>query len=121
MLSSLILAVWEMMQFDSHYRIPDKAYVNKFCTEMENIPMGVVVGLFGAISTKVPSFLEWDTRKHSHVLNNDMPACDTMTEVRAHVQKHENYLKGRSDAKFQRDDFDSLSNKFLSKLVIRSN
>jgi hypothetical protein len=88
MLSSLILAVWEMMMFDSHYRIPDKSYVNKFCNEMENIPMGVVVGLFGAISTKVPGFLEWDTRKHSHVLNNDMPACDTMTEVRAHVQKH---------------------------------
>jgi hypothetical protein len=139
MLSSLVLAVWEMMQFDSHYRIPDKAYVNKFCNEMENIPMGVVVGLFGAISTKVPSFLEWDTRKHSHVLNNDQPACDTMTEVRAHIQKHgmshyfssqlhwiliytiEAYLKGRSDAKFERDDFDSLSNKFLSKLVIRSN
>jgi hypothetical protein len=31
------------------------------------------------------------------------------------------YLKSRSDAKFNREDFDSLSNKFLSKLVIRSN
>jgi len=121
MLSSLILTVWEMMQFDSHYRIPDKTYANKFCTEMENIPMGVVVGLFGAISTKVPSFLEWDTRKHSHVLNNNEAVCDTMTEVRAHVEKHESYLRGRNEAKFDRDDFDSLSNKFLSKLVIRSN
>jgi len=33
----------------------------------------------------------------------------------------EPYLKTRNEAKFSRDDFDSLSNKFLSKLVIRSN
>jgi hypothetical protein len=88
MLSSLVLTVWEMMMFDSHYRIPDKSYVSNFCDEMEKTPIGVIVGLFGAISTKVPSFLEWDSRKHSHVLNNDVAACDTMTEVRAHVQKH---------------------------------
>ncbi len=32
------------------------------------------------------------------------------------------YLKERaSSAKFDRNDFDSLSNKFLSKLVIRAN
>lgn len=31
----------------------------------------------------------------------------------------ESYLKERSSAKFDRGDFDSLSNKFLSKLVIR--
>jgi len=33
----------------------------------------------------------------------------------------EKYLKERSSAKFDRDDFDCLSNKFLSKLVIRAN
>lgn len=33
----------------------------------------------------------------------------------------EQYLKERSTAKFDRNDFDSLSNKFLSKLVIRAN
>lgn len=33
----------------------------------------------------------------------------------------ETYLKGQQNAKFDRDDFDSLSNKFLSKLVIRAN
>ena len=32
----------------------------------------------------------------------------------------ENYLSGRQDAKFDRKDFDSLSNKFLSRLVIRA-
>jgi hypothetical protein len=33
----------------------------------------------------------------------------------------ESYLKTRADAKFDRRDFDCLSNKFLSKLVIRAN
>lgn len=33
----------------------------------------------------------------------------------------EGYLRSRSDCKFDRQDFDSLSNKFLSKLVIRAN
>ena len=33
----------------------------------------------------------------------------------------ESYLRGRKEAKFDRDDFDSLSNKFVSKLVIRAN
>lgn len=33
----------------------------------------------------------------------------------------ENYLRSRADARFDRKDFDSLSNKFLSKLVIRAN
>ena len=33
----------------------------------------------------------------------------------------EAYLKTRADCKFDRKDFDCLSNKFLSKLVIRAN
>lgn len=33
----------------------------------------------------------------------------------------EAYLRTRSESKFDRYDFDSLSNKLLSKLVIRSN
>ncbi|QDS74701.1 hypothetical protein FKW77_000478 [Venturia effusa] len=121
MLATLILTVWEMMQFDQNYRVPDKGAVSKFCDEMEGVPLGVIVGLFGAISTKLPSFLEWDTRKHSNVLANNQAVCDTMTEVRAHVEKHESYLRTRNEARFDREDFDSLSNKFLAKLVIRSN
>jgi hypothetical protein len=37
------------------------------------------------------------------------------------IPSAESYLKTRPDAKFDRQDFDSLSNKFLSKLVIRAN
>lgn len=33
----------------------------------------------------------------------------------------ETYLRTRKDSKFDRYDFDSLSNKFLSKLVIKAN
>jgi len=107
------------VQFDCHYRIPDPLAVNKFCAEMEAIPVGVIVGLFHAISQKLPSFSEWDTRRHGPLLNNNTAVCDAMTEVRQHVIKHESYLRTRSDAQFDRYDFDSLSNKFLSKLVIR--
>ncbi|KAF2178285.1 hypothetical protein K469DRAFT_600198 [Zopfia rhizophila CBS 207.26] len=121
MLAAILLAVWELMQFDCHYRIPDQAAVNKFCNDMESTPVGVIVGLFSAISQKLPAFTEWDTRKHHHLLNSNPAVCDAMTEVRAHVTKYETYLRSRSETKFDRTDFDSLSNKFLSKLVIRAN
>jgi len=121
MLASILLAVWEEIQFDCHYRVPDPAAVDKFCTDMETIPVGVIVGLFHAISQKLPSFSEWDTRRHGQLLNNNPAVCDAMTEVRQHVLKHENYLRTRQETKFDRYDFDSLSNKFLSKLVIRAN
>ncbi|KAM7199474.1 hypothetical protein V8F33_004501 [Rhypophila sp. PSN 637] len=121
MLASILLAVWEEIQFDCHYRVPDPVAVEKFCNDMETVPVGVIVGLFHAISQKLPSFAEWDTRRHGQVLNNNPAVCEAMTEVRQHVMKHESYLRTRQDTKFDRYDFDSLSNKFLSKLVIRAN
>lgn len=144
MLAAILLAIWEEMQFDSRYRTPDENAVNKFCDEMETTPVGVIVGLFQAISTKLPGLQEWDTKKHHHLLGSNTAVCDALTEVKGHVDKHgksvalvhldqihagrvtdsietETYLKERSAATFDRDDFDSLSNKFLSKLVIRAN
>ncbi|EXJ94653.1 hypothetical protein A1O1_03049 [Capronia coronata CBS 617.96] len=120
-LASVLLAVWECMQFDCHYRVPDSTAVDKFCNDMETTPVGVVVGLFQAISQKLPSFLEWDTSKHHALLASNPDVCTTMTEVREHVTRYENYLRGRPNARFDRKDFDSLSNKFLAKLVIRAN
>ncbi|KAI9838301.1 MAG: hypothetical protein M1819_005569 [Sarea resinae] len=121
MLAAILLAVWEEMQFDCHYRVPDEMAVQKFCNDMETTPVGVIVGLFSAISQKLPSISEWDTRKHHHLLNSNHAVCDAMTEMREHVSKYETYLKKRSESKFDRQDFDCLSNKFLAKLVIRSN
>jgi hypothetical protein len=121
MLASILLAVWEEMQFDCHYRVPDPAAVNKFCSDMETTPVGVIVGLFHAISQKLPAFTDWDTRKHGHLLHNNDAVCEAMTEVRQHVMKHETYLRNRKETQFDRYDFDSLSSKFLSKLVIRAN
>jgi hypothetical protein len=92
MLASLLLAVWELMQFDCRYRVPDEAAVNKFCNDMESTPVGVIVGLFQAISTKLPSFTEWDTRKHAQMLNSNPAVCETMTEVRQYVQKYGTFL-----------------------------
>ncbi|WPG97569.1 Hypothetical protein R9X50_00034600 [Acrodontium crateriforme] len=122
MLATVLLAIWEEMQFDCHYRVPDEKVVNKFCEDMETTPVGVIVGLFQAISTKLPGLAEWDTSKHHQLLNSNVAVCEALTEVRGHVNKHEDYLKDRAkNSKFDRDDFDSLSNKFLSKLVIRAN
>jgi hypothetical protein len=121
MLAAILLAVWELIQFDCSYRVPDQAAVSKFCNDMESTPVGVIVGLFSAISQKLPALTDWDTRKHHHLLNSNPAVCDAMTEVRAHVTKYETYLRSRSECKFDRNDFDSLSNKFLSKLVIRAN
>jgi hypothetical protein len=88
MLASILLAVWEEMQFDCHYRVPDPIAVNKFCSDMETTPVGVIVGLFHAISQKLPAFTEWDTRRHGQLLNNNVAVCEAMTEVRQHVIKH---------------------------------
>lgn len=122
MLASILLAVWEEMQFDCHYRVPDQAAVNKFCSDMETTPVGVIVGLFHAISQKLPAFTEWDTAQHGQLLHNNVSVCEAMTEVRQHVLKHEAYLRTRKEeASFNPTDFDSLSNKFLSKLVIKAN
>lgn len=89
MLAAILLAIWEEMQFDAHYRTPDEAAVDKFCTDMENTPVGVVVGLFQTISQKVPAFMEWDTTKHQQLFNGSNPAiCDALTEVKNHVTKH---------------------------------
>ena len=94
MLAAILLAVWEEMQFDAHYRTPDEAAVNKFCTDMETTPVGVIVGLFQAISQKLPTFLEWDTRKHHHLLNSNQAICDALTEVKEHVTKHGKFHPG---------------------------
>jgi hypothetical protein len=88
MLASILLAVWEEMQFDCHYRVPDPAAVNKFCSDMETTPVGVIVGLFHAISQKLPAFTDWNTEKHGNLLNNNPAVCEAMTEVRQHVIKH---------------------------------
>jgi len=88
MLASILLAVWEEMQFDCHYRVPDPNAVSKFCKDMESTPVGVIVGLFHAISQKLPAFTEWDTRRHGQLLNNNVAVCEAMTEVRQHVLSH---------------------------------
>lgn len=137
-LSVTLLIVWAEIQFDYHYRVFDSFAVNKFCTSMEAVPVAVIVGLFRAISQKLPSFIEWDTRRHGHLLNNNVAICEALTEMREHITKHgrqyspyqmiwyqlpllmsptETYLQAQQDATFCRRTRDSLSCKFLSTLV----
>ena len=88
MLASSILIVWELVQFDCRYRVPDAAAVDKFCSDMESTPVGVIVGLFSAISQKVPAFAEWETHKHHAHLGSNPNVCQAMEEVRSHVHKY---------------------------------
>jgi hypothetical protein len=87
-LASVLLGVWECMQFDCNYRVPDNAVVEKFCNDMETTPVGVIIGLFQAISQKLPTFLEWDTSKHHTLLGSNQDVCNTMTEVRENVKRY---------------------------------
>ena len=115
----------------------DKEVVYKFCNEMEATPVGVIVGLFSAISQKLPSFQEWSTPRHHHKFGDNPAVGDAMEEIQKHVTEHgkmalwvycflklmsltDKYLRSRANASFDRDDFDSLANKFTSKLVIRA-
>ena len=66
----------------------DPAAVEKFCNDMETTPVGVIVGLFQAISQKLPAFTEWETQKHHHLLQSNPDVCSAMTEVRQHVKDH---------------------------------
>ena len=52
------------------------------------VSLPVIVGLFHAISQKLPAFSDWETRKHGQLLNNNAAVCEAMTEMRAHVSKH---------------------------------
>jgi len=88
MVATILLVIWEMMQYDMHYREKDSEKVEKFCHDMESTPVGVIVGLFQAISQKLPTFPEWSTEKHGQSLNNDVPICEALTEVRQHIEKH---------------------------------
>lgn len=88
MLAAILLAIWEEMQFDCHYRVPDEKAVNKFCDDMETTPVGVIVGLFQAISTKLPALHEWDTKKYHQLLGSNHAVCDALTEVKGHIIKH---------------------------------
>jgi hypothetical protein len=88
MLATILLAIWEEMQFDAHYRVPDEKAVNKFCEDMETTPVGVIVGLFQAISTKLPGLQEWDTRKHHQLLGSNPAICEALTEVKGHINQY---------------------------------
>jgi len=86
--SYLLLAVWEEMQFDTHYRKDtpeDKAYIKQFLKDME-IPTGVILGLFAAISQKLPALREWDTKRHGAVLNNDPASCETLSKLQFYAK-----------------------------------
>jgi hypothetical protein len=97
MLAAILLAVWEEMQFDAHYRTPDETAVNQFCNDMESTPVGVIIGLFQAISQKLPTFMEWDTRSHHQLLNSEPAICDALTEVKGHVTKHSKFSECTSE------------------------
>lgn len=138
--ASILLAVWEMMQFDVNFREDEDeagaVLKAKFCKDMEAVPVGVIVGLFQTISTKLPSIADWNSQHHAGVINHDPYMCDALTEISALVNEHgtsygmmarvtvltssiEDYLRARHAAAFDENDIDCLANKLGAKLVIR--
>lgn len=88
---------------------------------METTPVGVIVGLFQAISQKLPPFMDWDSHKHHHLLNSNADVCNTMTEVRQHVTQY-----GKSQIflcggiwliPFQSRTFEVVRNQFLTVTI----
>lgn len=55
---------------------------------MESKPVGVIVGLFAAISQKLPALSEWDSHKHGKVFDQNPAVCDALEEVREHVNQY---------------------------------
>ena len=86
MLTAIVLAVWEEMEFDTYYRKPDRA--KTFCHDLESVPVGVLQGMLSAISQKLPTFHEWNSEKHGEIFGRDKLTCDTMTALHGHVTKH---------------------------------
>jgi len=142
--SYLLLAVWEEMQFDTHYRKgtpEDRAYVKQFLKDME-VPTGVILGLFAAISQKLPALREWDTKQHGAILNNDVASCKTLTELQFYCKDQgkflfscdllksvltnvvEEYISECSEWdtwQYLHNDFDCMNSKYTSRLVVRVN
>ena len=55
------------------------------------------------------------------MVSNPFPSRQLYNTPNNTNKSTEAYLRTRNQSKFDRYDFDSLSNKFLSKLVIKSN
>lgn len=133
----LVLSIWEQLRFDAIRRCRDMAEATKFCDELDGVPVGVVVGLFAAISQKLPSFKSWSTFEHHEILGSDPAACNVMEAVREHVLVHgmfwlltscvmddvltfvitDNYLRSRPTVDYNEENFDSLANKFTSMII----
>lgn len=87
--SYLLLAVWEEMQFDAQYR-KDAPEEKEFLKDME-VPTGVILGLFTAISQKLPAVREWDSKLHDAILSKDPASCQMMSELQFYA-KHQGKL-----------------------------
>jgi len=93
MVSFLLLVVWEQFQFDSIRRNSNLVEARKICRELNGVSVDVIIGLFRALSQKLPAFKEWDTVKHRQLVGGTDEACVAMTEVRSHVIKHGKFMR----------------------------
>lgn len=71
------------------------AAIQRFCSEMEETPVHVILGLFHTISKPLPPFMQWETGRHHRALNSNSEACSTMTAIRGQLDKHGMYKSKR--------------------------
>ncbi|OMP85121.1 hypothetical protein BK809_0000875 [Diplodia seriata] len=81
-----LLMVWERMQYE--FRRNDATKGEELCAEMERMAVPVLTGLVQAISQKLPSFIEWDTEKHQHLLGSNEATNELMTEISYFVTRN---------------------------------
>lgn len=103
LLSLIVLTIWENYQVDTFCSVvkpsvvplshlaalmysQDRAKAQYLRTEMEFTSMPLILGLFCAVSQKLPPFTEWETGKHHNLLGSNMYTCNLMTAIRALIQ-----------------------------------
>ncbi|KAL1637339.1 hypothetical protein SLS58_009348 [Diplodia intermedia] len=84
--TTTLLMVWERMQYE--FRRKDTTKGEELCAEMGRIAVPVLTGLVQAISQKLPSFTEWDTKKHQHLLGSNEATNYLMTEIGLFVKDY---------------------------------
>ncbi|KAB8336993.1 hypothetical protein FH972_021297 [Carpinus fangiana] len=78
--------------FDSFYRMDIPENAMKFCHEMESVPVGVITGLFSAISQRMPALRDWNTAQHGAMFSGHefhQELCETVEKTREVMLTHE--------------------------------
>jgi hypothetical protein len=81
-MTTVLLGLWELMQFDCYYRTPDAAAANRFCAEMERTAVRVIIDS----SQTLPAFLAWNNTQNHQMLGFNAEMCDKLIQIGGRVK-----------------------------------